>query len=246
MSAGAVRAAHERLRWRHARQQLGSREELSNHTGALIVDVKAGDRKTGARRARCPAELAGDNRALDGPRRAPERAGHLDRRTREVARESAHVEENSAMVLGDHVEVHRQGTLSDTACTFLYEDDVPRTVKVARQRIRIRSPHRARVPREDLELFCRTPAVLVGLQGGPGRRAGRTIQKLGSQLAVVVQVRNESGASACGTWLVRAPCAAPVPVIFAARRKGFINAEPQRAVDRAEASKRAIGIGGRW
>ena len=60
--------------------------------GALIVDVNIGD---------C------DHHALDGPRRVPERAGDVDRRTREVARESVLVEEYGAMVLDDHVEVLR-------------------------------------------------------------------------------------------------------------------------------------------
>ena len=44
----------------------------------------------------------------DRPRRISERARDLDRRAREVARQSILVEENSAMVLGDHVDVIRR------------------------------------------------------------------------------------------------------------------------------------------
>ena len=40
-----------------------------------------------------------------------------------------------------------------------------------------------------------------------------------------------------------APCVAPVPIIFTVRREDLINAEPQKAVDPTEASKRAICIG---
>ena len=83
--------------------------------GALVVDVDVGDREVGARRVRRPAELASNNHALDSPRRVPGRADDVDGRTREVARESIVVEEHGAMVLGDHVEVLRQGTVSDKA-----------------------------------------------------------------------------------------------------------------------------------
>ena len=59
--------------------------------------------------------------------------GDLDRRAREVGREDVLVEEYGAMVLGDHVEVLRQGTVSDKACTFLHADNLPRAVEVACQ-----------------------------------------------------------------------------------------------------------------
>ena len=65
------------------------------------------------------------------------------------------------MVLGGHVEVLCEGTVGDKACTFWYTDDVPRAVMVACQRVRVRSPRWARIPGEDLELVCRTPAALV-------------------------------------------------------------------------------------
>ena len=71
-------------------------------------------------------KLASNNHALDGPRRVPERARDLYRRARDVSRKSVLVEENSAMVLGDHVEVLRQGTVGDEACTLLYADHTPR------------------------------------------------------------------------------------------------------------------------
>ena len=115
----------------------------------------------------------------------------MDKRTRIVARESVLVEEYGAMVLGDHVEVLRQGTVGDEACTFLNADDVPRAVKVACQRVRVRSPRGARVPGDDLQLVCWTPSVLVGLQGGAGGPAGRTIQTLGSRLTVIVKVKHD-------------------------------------------------------
>ena len=86
------------------------RDENRPPLGALDVDVNVGDREVGARRVRCPAELDSNNHALDGPRPVPERARDLDRRAREVARKGILVEEHSAMVLGDHVEVLHQGT----------------------------------------------------------------------------------------------------------------------------------------
>ena len=46
-----------------------------------MVDVNAGDRMVGARRCRSPVELASNNHALDGPRRAPERASWSDLET---------------------------------------------------------------------------------------------------------------------------------------------------------------------
>ena len=64
------------------------------------------------------------------PRRVPERARDLDRSAREVARESIHVEEHSAVVLGDHVEV-LQGTVGDKARPLLYADHMPRAIMVS-------------------------------------------------------------------------------------------------------------------
>ena len=86
---------------------------------------------------------------IDGPRRVPERARDLDRGARDVARESILVEENSAMVQGDHVEVLRQGTVGvgDKACTFLYADHMPWTTEVRGQQARIRTSCRSSVPR---------------------------------------------------------------------------------------------------
>ena len=107
--------------------------------GALIVDVNIGDGEKGARLVGRPADFDSNHHAFDVPRRVPERAGDLDRRAREVAREDVLVEEYGAMVLGDHVEVLRQGTVSDKACTFLCADNLPRAVEVACQRALVRT-----------------------------------------------------------------------------------------------------------
>ena len=118
--------------------------------GALVVDVNIGDRETRARRVRHSAELARNNHALDGPLRAPERARDLDRRARVSALKSILVEENNAMVLVDHVEVLRQGTVGDEAGTLLYVDHMPRPFKVQGQQARIQTSCRSRVPGEEL------------------------------------------------------------------------------------------------
>ena len=89
----------------HIAEEQQQRNADGPQLGPLVVDVNIGDRETGARRVRHSAELASNNHALDGPRRAPERARDLDRRARVIARKSILVEENNAMVLGDHVEV---------------------------------------------------------------------------------------------------------------------------------------------
>ena len=96
--------------------------------GALVV-VNISDREIGARLVGRSAELAGDHCALHGPRRVPD----LDRSAREVARESILVEEHGAMVLSDHVEVLRQGTVSDEARPLLCADHMPRSIKVRKQ-----------------------------------------------------------------------------------------------------------------
>ena len=81
----------------------------------LVVDVNICDCEIGARWVGRSAEYAGNHHSLDGPRRIPERERDLDRRTREVARESILVEQHGAMVLGDHVEVLGQGTVGHEA-----------------------------------------------------------------------------------------------------------------------------------
>ena len=152
--------------------------------GALIVDVNIGDCEVGARLVGRPAELAGNHHALDGPRRVPERAD-VDMRTREIARESVFVEEYGVMVLVDHVEVLRQGTVGDQARHFLYANHMSRAIEVRSQQAWIRT---------SLEFVCRTSAALVRLKSGARRPTGRQIQKLGSRLTVSAKVRNESGA----------------------------------------------------
>ena len=174
-------------------------QECDSHgppLGALIVDVNIGDCEIGARLVGRPAELAGNHRVLDGPRRVPERTSYLDRRTREIARESVLVEENGAMVLGDHVEVLRQGTVGDQARPLLYVNHIPRAIEVRSQQAWIRTSCGSRVPREVLEFVCRTSAALVRLKSGARRPAGRLIKKLGSRRTVSVKVRNGSGAPA--------------------------------------------------
>ena len=71
------------------------------------------------------------------------------------------VEEHGAMVLGDHMEVLRQGTVSDESKPFVYANHMPRPVEVACQSARVRSPCRARVPRQDLQLVGQTSAALI-------------------------------------------------------------------------------------
>ena len=83
--------------------------------GALVVDLDVGNRVIEARRVGGSAELAGNHHALDSPFRIPQRTGDVDRRAREVARESILVEEYDATVLGDHMEVLRQRTVCDEA-----------------------------------------------------------------------------------------------------------------------------------
>ena len=57
-----------------------------------------------------------------------------DRRERVLALKGVPVEENRAVVLGDHVEILRQRTISDNTCSFLHANDVPRAVEVTSQR----------------------------------------------------------------------------------------------------------------
>ena len=80
------------------------------------------DYEIGARRVGRSAELAGNHHALDRPRRIPERAKDLDRRAREVARQSVLVQEYGAVVLGGHMDVLRLGTVSDETRHLLYAD----------------------------------------------------------------------------------------------------------------------------
>ena len=143
--------------------------------GALIVDVNSGDCEIGARLVGSSAELAANHHALEGPRRVPERAG-------------------DAIVLGDHVEVLRQGTFGDEARPLLYANPMPRAIEVRSQQAWIRTSCASRVPREVLEFVSRTSAALVRLKSR--RLAGRLIQKLRSRLTGIIQVRNESGAPA--------------------------------------------------
>ena len=148
--------------------------------GALVVGVYICDREIGARRVGRSAEVAGNHHSLDGPRKVPERAPGLNWRTRDVARESILVEEHGAMVLGDHVEVLRQGTVGYEARPFLYADHVPRAIKVRSQQARIRTSYRSRIPGEDLKLVSLTSAALIRMKSRARRPKGRLIQELGA------------------------------------------------------------------
>ena len=77
--------------------------------GALVVDVKVGDREVRARLVGSSAKLAGNNHALDSTGSIPELARDEERHPRVVELEVL-VEETCAVVLGDHVENCRAGT----------------------------------------------------------------------------------------------------------------------------------------
>ena len=71
------------------------------------------------------------------------------------------------------MEVLRQGTVSDEACTLLYADHMPRVIGVQSQQARSRPSCRSGFPREDLELVCLSPAAQVqenDEETGPGIR----------------------------------------------------------------------------
>ena len=72
------------------------------------------------------------------------------------------VEEHRTMMLGNHVEVLRQGVVDDTSRSFLHADNVPWTVQVARHCTRVTASYGSRVPRENLEHLRLS---------SPGRRA---------------------------------------------------------------------------
>ena len=100
------------------------------------------------------------------------------------------------MVLGDHVEVLRQRTVSDKAEPSCTQITCHGAVEVRGQQAGTRTRCGTWVPRQDLQLVCRAPIGLVGPQGRPGRPAGQAVQELGSRLAVVEKMRSEGGTSA--------------------------------------------------
>ena len=77
--------------------------------------MNVGGREIGARQGGGSAKLVSDNHALDGPRGLPTREGDLYRRARVAELKGLLVEENSAVVLCDQVEVLRQGPLGPIA-----------------------------------------------------------------------------------------------------------------------------------
>ena len=85
----------------------------------------------GARLVGRHEELSGNHHVLDGPLyEYLSELRDVDRRTREVARKGILVEERSAMVVGDHVEVLRQATVSDETRPLLYANHMPRAIEV--------------------------------------------------------------------------------------------------------------------
>ena len=97
--------------------------------------------------------------------RIPVRAGNLNRRARLATVKGVLVEENSAVVLGDHVKFLRQGTMGDEAGPFLHADHMPTC-----QRARVRTSRRSRVPRKDLEQVRATAVVVVRSKRRSGKR----------------------------------------------------------------------------
>ena len=156
--------------------------------------------------------------------------------------EKSRGKENSEMVLGDHVEVLRQGTVSDKARTLLNADHMPRAIEVRSQQARIRTSCKSRIPRDDRKLVSLTQVALIRTKSKPTRTPKRLIQEIGSRFPICVKVRKESSVPACRERLLGAPSIHPVPVIFAIASKDVVNAEPQRAVDGAEATERTVSI----
>ena len=204
--------------------------------------MNIGDREVGARRVRRLAELASNNHALGGPRGVPERARGLDWCAREVARKGILVEENSAVVLGDHVEVPRQGTVSDKSRTLLNADHMPRDIEVRSQHARVRPSCRARIPGEDLELVCLAPIPLIRAEGGSSRSTRGLLQEFRCWLPISIKVRNEGVVRARRAGLLDAPSIHPITVVLAITSQGVVDTEPQRKVHCAKPSQTAICI----
>ena len=137
------------------------------------------------------------------------------------------------MVLSDHVEVLRQGTVGDKACTSCTQITCHGPFEVRSQQARILTSCRSRVPGEDLKLVSLTPIALIRTKSRPTRTTRRR------RFPICVKVRNGSGVPACRAGLLGAPSIHPVLVILAMASRGVVNTEPQRAVDWR---KRAVGI----
>ena len=146
------------------------------------------------------------------------------------------------MVLGDHVEVLRQGTVGDEACTFLYADHMPRAIEVRGQQARIRTSCRFRVPREDLELVSLTPVALIRTKSRNRRTTGRLFQEFGSRFQICLKVRNESSVPACRSRAVGCAKHPPSPCHHPDSRQKRRQREPAWEVDWAEASERTVSI----
>ena len=95
--------------------------------------MDAGNRQVGARRVRDSADLASNNRALDGRRGMPERAGGHESAC-VLALKGVLVEKHSAV--GGWVITWKsflQRPVGDKTCPFLHPDNVPLAVEVTCQ-----------------------------------------------------------------------------------------------------------------
>ena len=100
------------------------------------------------------------------------------------------------MVLGDHVEVLRQRTVSDKAEPSCTQITCQRPLRCEASKL---GPGPGAGPGchdKICNLVCRALVGLVGPQGMPGRPAEQAVQELGSWLAVVEKMRSEGGTSA--------------------------------------------------
>ena len=120
--------------------------------GAL--DVNVGDGEVGARRVRCPAELASHNHALAHEEYLSEHGTWIGVHEKSLLRRTAQ------WVLGDDVEeFHRQGaTMPDPSCTQI---TCHGTSRCEASMLRFRSSCRSRIPVEDLELVSQSPTAII-------------------------------------------------------------------------------------
>ena len=111
----------------HARvaDEQQQRDAIRPPLGALVVDVHVDDGEVGARLVGRPAQFGSNHHALVGPCRVPWRTWDLEWCARDVARESVLLWVKGKVGLGDNVEVHSQGAVVDTACSFLHADTAP-------------------------------------------------------------------------------------------------------------------------
>ena len=116
---------------------------------ALAVDMDVGDRE-GKSTTDSSAEFASNNYALDGPRGVLELARDEERHTRVAGLEGVFVEEHSAVVLGDHVEIVLQRLVVAKTHTFLHADYMPRAIELACQQTQAQPPTGSGIPGKKL------------------------------------------------------------------------------------------------